>query len=144
MLKREPDLTIGNFKLWILGRQFPDAQEFWDANWLIVYARYTNTFSKVAIEGPYIHLSELAQWKIDCENLYATLSGKAELDCMEPNINVCITLNQRGQGELRVNITPDNVYEQHFFCENIDQSYLKSVITNLSKILTNYQYPYKL
>src|SRR5262245_58281939 len=35
----EPDLKLGGFSLWVFGRQFPDANDYWDGNWLNVRAR---------------------------------------------------------------------------------------------------------
>jgi hypothetical protein len=33
-----PALQVVGFQLWIHGRQFPDAQDCWDGNWLRVTA----------------------------------------------------------------------------------------------------------
>jgi hypothetical protein len=30
----EPDLKLDGFSLWVFGRQFPDANDYWDGNWL--------------------------------------------------------------------------------------------------------------
>src|SRR5262249_19116286 len=35
----EPDLKLDGFSLWVLGRQFPGANDHWDGNWLNVRAR---------------------------------------------------------------------------------------------------------
>ena len=30
----KPDLRVAGFQLWVHGREFPDAQDEWDGNWL--------------------------------------------------------------------------------------------------------------
>lgn len=37
-MKSEPDIKIKGFSLWALAREFPEAKDFWTANWLIVSA----------------------------------------------------------------------------------------------------------
>lgn len=34
----EPSLSIAGFQLWVHGRQFPEATDFYDGNWLRVTA----------------------------------------------------------------------------------------------------------
>jgi len=33
-LSRRPDLVVGDLRLWIVNRQFPENQDYWDGNWL--------------------------------------------------------------------------------------------------------------
>jgi len=33
-----PDLKLEGLQIWIHGRQFPDAADYWDGNWLRVTA----------------------------------------------------------------------------------------------------------
>jgi len=136
-----PDLSICSFELWIFGRQFPDADDYWDGNWLDVTAKCCGTSSIVHAHGSILHLSELQQWLVECKQVYTTLSGEAHLRCMEPNIDVKIQMKERGACELLVSLTNDHLYEQHSFCFEIDQSYLPKLIENLETVL--YSYPLK-
>src|SRR6185295_10495914 len=86
----EPNLQIGGLKLWVRGRQFPSAQDYWDGNWLKVTARCDSASSTVSAAGPIVHLGELVQFLEECERLYESLSGIAKLDCMEPNLSVTL------------------------------------------------------
>ena len=92
----EPSLQIGRLKLWVHGRQFPLAQDYWDGNWLHVTARCDSASSTVSTIGPIVHLGELAQLLEECERLYESLSGIAKLDCMEPNLGVTLTAKTSG------------------------------------------------
>lgn len=135
---QQPDLSIGNFQLWVHGRQFPDCEDDWDANWLQATARCAEESAIVQVQGSILHLSELHQWIVECKRIYTSLSGEAHLKCMEPNLSLKITMQNRGRCELSVHITPDHLYQQHEFIFDLDQSYLLSFIKNLELLLQNY------
>jgi hypothetical protein len=90
MSEDTPDLSIGPFRLWVLGREFPDAQDFWDGNWLNVIADCELNRARVEIEGPYLHLSELETWRDELEEIDRTLSGTASVGHIEPNLRVVV------------------------------------------------------
>ena len=138
---KDPNLCIGGFELWIYGRQFPESDDYWDSNWLNVIALCTATGSIVQAEGSILHLTELDSLKVECKQIYDTLSGEAKLECMEPNISLKLKMESIGHCELTVSITPDNLYQEHSFIFDLDQSYLPPFITSLEQIL--YSYPIK-
>ena len=90
MSEDTPDLSIGPFRLWVLGREFPDAQDIWDGNWLNVIADCELNRARVEIEGPYLHLSELETWRDELEEIDRTLSGTASVGHIEPNLRVVV------------------------------------------------------
>ena len=135
---RKADLCIETFELWILGRQFPSSEDYWDGNWLDVLARCSGESSMVETGGSILHLSELQKFLNESKQMYNTLSGKAHLDCMEPNINLKIGMKNRGQCELFVSITPDHLYEKHSFIFDLDQTYLPPLISSLEFIINSY------
>ena len=47
-----PDLHFCGFSLWIDGRQFLGASDFWDGNWLMVRASMEASGAHVECEGP--------------------------------------------------------------------------------------------
>lgn len=130
----ELSLQIGGLKLWVHGRQFPSAQDYWDGNWLGVTARCdsaNSTVSTVAI----VHLDELAKLLDECKSLYETLSGVAKLDCMESNLSVTLTGKSNGHIDVQIRITPDIVLEKHVFNESFDQTFLPTIISQCREIL---------
>jgi L-fucose mutarotase/ribose pyranase (RbsD/FucU family) len=135
---RKADLCIETFELWILGRQFPSSEDYWDGNWLDVLARCSGESSMVETGGSILHLSELQKFLNESKQMYNTLSGKAHLDCMEPNINLKIGMKNRGQCELVVSITPYHLYEKHSFIFDLDQTYLPPLISSLEFIINSY------
>ncbi len=138
MIETKPDLCIEGFEIWIFGRQFPESDDYWDGNWLDVAARCTGESAVVKARGSILHLSELDKWLHECKQVHASLSGMAHLSCMEPNIDVKITMDKRGRCELVVCLTPDHLSQEHSFIFELDQSYLPSLIQSLEAILHSY------
>ena len=133
-----PDISFAGLKIWINKRQFPDADDYWDGNWLYVTAFCDSFGSQVWTEGPIIHLSEIEHLLKGMENLYHTLQGEAELPCAEPNLSVKVSLDRLGNGTLTVQITPDHMTENHEYIFEVDQSYFPKVISELKTILEIY------
>jgi len=134
----KPDLSFSGFKLWISGRQFPEASDFWDGNWLMVSAHCESMGAKVWAQGPIIHLSEILHWLNGLKELNKTVEGEAELPCMEPELRAKVVLDKLGRGSLFVTITPDHLKEHHRFTFSVDQSYLPVVIKDLQRVLDKY------
>ena len=49
----KPDLTVAGFQLWVHGRQYPDSQEYYDANWLRVTADTGAAGASVGCQGQF-------------------------------------------------------------------------------------------
>lgn len=134
----EPDLRIEGLSLWIHGRQFPDAEEYWDGDWLNVTARYERGQSSVGAGGSILRVSEIVQFRKECEGLYESLEGKAKLDCLEPNLTIELSARIGGHVSTLCRITPEHLSEQHQFSGCIDQSYLPGVISQCKRIEASY------
>ena len=132
---RGPDLAVGCFRLWVLGRQFDQAEDYWDGNWLDVAAEASAAGASVRTSGPLVHLPELERFELECRRLHETLEGQAELRCMEPNIR--LRLQSKGLGHLRceVCITPDHMTQRHEFIEELDQTHLPAIIHAIQAVL---------
>jgi len=135
----DADLSIGGLRIWIHCRQFPDATDYWDGNWLRVTAYCIYPDSAVRIQNePCVRLDELAALLGGCERMYSTLSGQAELQCMEPYITVQLAASSNGHIGVKLSITPNNVTETHEYEDEIDQSYLPAIINSCQAILAKY------
>jgi hypothetical protein len=120
------------------GRQFPNQQDYWDGNWLRVTAHCGASGASVFSTGPIIHLSELEWWCDQLETLSSTLSGEANLVCIEPAIGVSIKSASLGHITMEVSITPEHLDQRHWFQFGLDQSYLDPFIKQLKVILFDY------
>lgn len=134
----EPDLKIGNFEVWVHGRQFPDSYDYWDGNWLNVTAHCSAEGADVCVTGNIIHLSEIFHFVTGLEKLHSTLQCKARLACMEPELCVKMAAKSVGHIEMVVAITPDNLAQAHRFTFVIDQGDLPGAIAGCKTILDQY------
>ena len=134
-----PALKISGLQLWVRGRQFPDAQDPWDGNWLNVTTHCGAGGASVWASGAILMVSDIARWVTECEHLYERLQGEAILQTCEPNLLVSIRSSDRiGHMIMRVEITPEHMTQQHKFEFEIDQSYLPSLITHCRAIIAEY------
>ena len=136
--REEPDLRIAGLSIWVLGREFPDSSDYWDANWLNVCVRVEATQAVVETDGPIIRISELATFIEELERLDRTLAGSASLKCLEPNLDVVIQGNTRGHAMATIKVTPDHLNQSHEFIFGFDQTYFKPLIAQCSKLLSEY------
>jgi len=134
----DPDVRVAGLKLWIRRREFPDATDRWDANWLETVAHCTYSGARVTTVGPFLRTDELAAFAEQCQNLHATLLGNAALDCMEPYLCVSLTGNPVGHIAVVIRITPDHLQQQHEFRDEIDQSHLPAIVAGCREILRRF------
>ncbi len=76
--------------MWLHGRQFPDATDYYDGNWLMVTVHCGGSGSSVWASGAILLVQELADWGERCEALYQGICDAAELAPIEPELKVRI------------------------------------------------------
>ena len=133
-----PSIKFEKLKIWIHGRQFPDANDYWDGNWLLVTAHYAADGSSVSTSGAIIHLPEIAGWALGAKKIIDTLQGEAGLYCMEPNLAVILKAKSLGHIDVELSITPDDITQQHKYFFELDQTYLPPLIQQCEEVLQNY------
>ena len=133
-----PAIAIGPLQIWVHGRQFPDSDDYWDGNWLLVTAHCGAAGAEVWVSGAIIHLGELAGWLEESERMSQTLAGEAALKCMEPGLRVEMEMRNAGKMSMTVHITPDNMTQRHEFQFDLDQSYLPNLISGCRDVLSKY------
>jgi hypothetical protein len=131
-------IQLQGLRIWIHGRQYPDAVDFWDANWLLVTVVCEANGAEVWLTGPVIHLSELERWADATDMMLKTLEGEANLDCDEPELSVKLAATKPGQVLMTVDISPQRRSQQHCFRFDLDQSYLAGLIRECRAILAAY------
>lgn len=134
----EADLQIAGLRIWVHGRQFPDAMDYWDGNWLRVTAYCIYPDSMVRAHGSIIHLGELVGLLDGCARMNEALAGEAVLECIEPNLGAKLKMQWNGSISVRLDITQDQMTENHSFEDSIDQSYLLGLIGQCLGILMEY------
>ncbi|MDD4928920.1 MAG: hypothetical protein PHP85_06545 [Gallionella sp.] len=134
----DPDLVIAGFQLWVHGREYPQATDYWDGNWLRITAYCVYPNSMVRTHGPIVHLGEIAALLRGCEHLYQTLKGEAGLVCMEPYLNAELVAETGGKIKVKLSITPDHMSESHSYSDSFDQTYLPPIIAACRAILASF------
>ena len=127
--------SLAGLEVTILNRQFPDAADYWDGNWLNVMARCEAEGSSASASGPILHMPELVDWLKALKEMYRTLSGQADLKPIEPNFAVNMTITKMGQIAVSVHLSPNHLTQAHRFDFTIDQSHLPPLIGQLESIV---------
>ena len=133
-----PQIHLAGLQIWVHSRQFPEAPDYWDGNWINVTVHCGAQGADVWASGPIIHLPEIKRWADACEQMYKTLSGEAKLDCMEPELSVKMQMREQGHIEMEVSITPDHLTQKHTFQFELDQTYLIELLKECHQVLVAY------
>jgi hypothetical protein len=133
-----PDISLAGLQIWVHSRLFPEVNDYEDGNWVNVTAHCGSKGAEVWVSGPIIDLPEIKVWLEECEKMNKTLSGEANLDCIEPELSVRLRAEPLGHIRMEVEITPDNLTQEHRFQFEIDQSYLAELINECRRLLAKY------
>ena len=131
----EPDLDLAGLKLWVHGYEFPNADDYWDGNWLNATAICSSNGAAVEVHGVFVRTDEISEWQRTVDKLEADLKDEAKLVCMEPYISVTLTAGSLGAIAMEVQITPNHLNQEHRFEFSIDQSYLARLSSQCARIL---------
>jgi hypothetical protein len=135
----EPDIKMGGLQIWVHGRQYPDADDYWDGNWLNVTAHCGASGASVWTSGAIFSTYDIKKWLDHSEEMNRTLNGDANLVSLEPELVVEMKMESRGHIAMRVEITP--IYDGtqgHFFEFSLDQSFLPDHIQRCHKLMTRF------
>jgi hypothetical protein len=136
----EPDLKVAGFQLWVHGRQYPEANDYYDGNWLRVTAHCGASGASVWAHGAILMVTDIAGFGNGCAAMLDGPSRSADLAPCEPEIKVSLEASDRvGHIRAQVEITPDHLLQAHRFEFEIDQSYLPGIIKQCSDIVQEYQ-----
>ncbi|GAB4224489.1 MAG: hypothetical protein Kow0062_26350 [Acidobacteriota bacterium] len=132
----EPDLKVAGFQLWVHGRQFSDAEDYYDGNWLRVTAHCGATGASVWAQGAILMVTDIASFGDQCNAMLRGESKAATLDPLEPELKLSLeAADGLGHIRARVEITPDHLLQHHWFQFEVDQSYLPGIIRECSEIV---------
>jgi hypothetical protein len=133
-----PDLKVLGFQLWISGREFRESQDYNDGNWLNITAHCGGGGSSAWVTGPYICLSEIQGWLKSCETLAETKEGTAELETIEPELNVLLNSKSQDSIEMEVTISHQPYSQQHKSAYELKLTHLNTLIQDLKAIMDKY------
>ncbi len=133
------EVRIEGLSLEVTGYQFPDAAEYWDANWLMVRARLEAPGCRLDHAGPFLRSDELARFAATLAQLDAGSADAARLDPMEPQLSLHIERRGRlGRLTVTAGLTPDPQTQAHRVTFDSDLSHLPPLCVRLRALLTRY------
>jgi hypothetical protein len=136
-----PSLQIRGLRLWIAGRQFPDADDELDGNWLVATAHCEAIGASVWVQGAIVMVTDIATFGEQCSAIAEGVSRSAVLDPHEPELKVSLeTVDPLGHIRAQVQISPDHLTQSHSIAFEIDTSYLSGIIEQCDTIVA--QYPF--
>jgi hypothetical protein len=133
-----PQIQLAGLQIWVRSRERPEATDYWDANWISVTVHCGAKGADVWASGTFIFLTEIKDWADSCEQMYKTLSGEANLNCMEPELSVKMRMHELGHISIEVSLTPDCLTQEHKFKFEVDQSYLPQLVNECRNVLAKY------
>jgi hypothetical protein len=133
-----PDIKLNGLQIWIHSRQFLDAEDYWDGNWLNVTAHCGTHGADVWATGAILRIPDIAGWLVALEEMNQSLSGEANLVSLGPELSVELSMSELGHIAMTVEITPDHMNQQHSFQFELDQSYLEALISSCRGVLEKY------
>jgi len=135
----QPDLKFGDFELWVHRRQFPEAADFDDGNWLLVTVHCVSSGASVWANGAFLMVVDIIRFGEECKRLLNGETSTASLDPLEPELSLKIdSIDRLGHLMVEVKITPDHRRESHTMAFEIDQSYLSGIIAQCAVIAHAY------
>jgi hypothetical protein len=134
----EPYLHLAGLKLWVHGYQYRDATDYWDGNWLNATAICAENGATVLVRRAFIRTNEIADWQHAVDKLLAETEDVARLACMESEISVTLAAQSLNAVKMEVQITPDQLTQEHRFTFFIDQSYLHRLSSQCVRLLNDF------
>lgn len=140
-----PALTLVGFRLWIHGRQFPQATDALDGNWLTVSICCETEGAVVWVEqDPALEVKDVQRLLKQCIDLRAGRKRKAALFTMEMLFEAQLIIDREGSLWIEVEVTqhsreplPRQHHSYHF---EASPAYLDRVIDDCQTILEAYPF----
>jgi hypothetical protein len=131
-----PSIALGDFQLTVHRRQFPDAHDRWDGNWLHVTAQCTQAGAIVAAGGPITEAPDLQRFRDELAAVHASRRGQAELRGAEPDLHVrVVSSGASGRLQVRVELSPYPRTQGHWFEFDVAEADLPATIRQLDAVL---------
>jgi hypothetical protein len=126
------ELTIEKLKISITGY-------YHDINAFKIHAKYDAIRSHAESLDDSMPLRDLEIFLESCENALKFTGSEhvIELSSMESSLSLKLEMDKLGHIVGDLNITPDQVFENHSYVLDLDQSYLPDIIKQCKDIIQN-------
>ncbi len=134
-------LKVAGLELWVHDRRSPDAQDYWEGNWLVVTVRCGAAGATIWTTGPMLRVPDLARWAAALDRLHQRPEGVgvATLTSDEPNLTAVVRSTDRtSELQLVVDITPDPLTQEHRLRFAVERSALPDLVQQCRGIMKAY------
>jgi hypothetical protein len=107
------DVEIGNLRIWVHGREYPDQTDGGDDDWLLITARYESCGACAWTSGPIALTRQLHGFLRELKVMDVELRGKAGFESFEGVLAFSLEMNKLGQIAFHVYTKPDNLTQKH-------------------------------
>jgi len=132
-----PSLKVGGLQIWVHGREFPEAQDANDGNWLRVSAHCGAPGASIWTGGAILSVPELVAWSAQCELMHAGEMERAELETIEPELSAVIEKDD-GDGPLILRVQISLVRQEHSLEFELEPSELLAIVQQCGVIEERY------
>ena len=134
-----PAVKIAGFQLWVHGRQFPEAEDVDDGNWLRVTGHCGASGASVWVQGALLMVTDIERFGLECQRMYDGKTDRATLEPFEPELRITVeAITRLGHLRAEVEITSDHLAQTHRMQFEIDQSYLPAIIEQCAAVVRAY------
>jgi len=134
-------LKVAGLELWVHDRRSPEAQDYWEGNWLVVTVRCAAEGATIWTTGALLRVPDLARWAASLDRLHQRPEGVgvATLASDEPNLTAVIRSTERtSELQLVVDITPDALTQEHRLRFAVERSELPDLVQQCRGIVKAY------
>jgi hypothetical protein len=132
-------LKVAGLELWVHDRRSPEAQDYWEGNWLVVTVRCAAPGATIWTTGPLLRVPDLVRWADALERMHARPEGAATLTSDEPNLTVVVRAAEgAGPLQLVVDITPDPLTQEHRLRFPVEWAALRELVRKCRAIVKAY------
>jgi hypothetical protein len=132
------DLHIGQsehefIKITVVDRSSPNAQDFWDGNWLNVKTSILAGNFTANVDGQ-LRVDEFVTFQKELLTLHKSLTGHAKFETMEHWLKIVLLGDGKGQISLEGEVS-DNYENTLRFELILDQTFLPGILEELNQII---------
>jgi hypothetical protein len=132
-------LQLGEFKLEVEGQTYHDADDTWDATWLVTSASCRAPGATVTLSETVLTSWSVRRFRDGLDELMRSSQGCALLAAEGPELAVCVGPSAlAGQISVRVDITPNRERQGHWFSFDVDRANLPATIAQCGAILDEF------
>lgn len=123
----------------VLSRVYPEAQDYWDGNWVATQVTVTAGGFAGAVCAN-LRVGEFRAFRLGLEAMASALGSTAAFESMEEWVSVDMTCTPNGRLDVKCTLADNPAMGNRLSCSiaGLDQSFLLTIIAQLSGVATQF------